>query len=350
MLRWLIKLVSRRNAEQEQHDYLPYMTSSDPEEIERLNRMVREAAEELGGEIIEGQSAEDANQVFAEMYQPPPGRSRSPEKKPSELKRIIGTAGGKKPPVVSHTNFSRITIGERTCEMPFIIEAAVSLSGLAIVVSSEIEISETDPKYRRNVVALDTSGKIVWRIEKRWGQYEIFEDLMGDDPYHGLEKSSDGGSVNAVSWSGDIYPLDSESEFRNLIERHRDESEPAIQFRQFSRLTINDLSLEFDTKIISTVPVGSGAIVLFDAYDCEEADQNYERNVFALDKRGEILWRIERSWGEREILSDGTVIRNPYRWIELSEKKDSIQADTWRSMRYDLDPETGKISNPQFYK
>ena len=69
------------------------------------------------------------------------------------------------------------------------------------------------------------------------------------------------------------------------------------------------------------------------------------RNVFCLNKIGKIIWQIEDADNFR---TDSKKTDSPFvGWII---KGDIVRITNWNSFAYDLDMETGKLSNQKFTK
>ncbi len=73
------------------------------------------------------------------------------------------------------------------------------------------------------------------------------------------------------------------------------------------------------------------------------------RNVFAVNDKGEVVWQIEKSPYERPgPYGSGETIPNPFTNIGIT-KNGQLKAFA-SSFLFDVDIETGKLSNPEFTK
>lgn len=87
----------------------------------------------------------------------------------------------------------------------------------------------------------------------------------------------------------------------------------------------------FNDKIILLLNNNEGQIV-------DKKSFEKSRNVFCVDLEGHILWQIETPEMEKDFYCNASLEDN------------KLIAVTWNGGTYDLDPETGKISNSRFTK
>ena len=112
-------------------------------------------------------------------------------------------------------------------------------------------------------------------------------------------------------------------------------------------LSIDDRHVEFEAPIDKIIKVGGAVLVLLNYDFISKSDPNFERNVAAVDAEGTILWRIERRVGPT-IGPNHTAILNPYVGMGWDDKKEKIVVYDMGGLCFDLDVETGRISNPVF--
>ena len=107
-----------------------------------------------------------------------------------------------------------------------------------------------------------------------------------------------------------------------------------------NRITIDGVEHAIDLPIRVAIPLSDRVILLLDEEDLSEDDPRYERNVIALGKDGEMLWRIE------DVGFKGNPC--PYSGLGFDEDGVTILVYDWGGACYNLDPETGKLSNLLF--
>lgn len=70
------------------------------------------------------------------------------------------------------------------------------------------------------------------------------------------------------------------------------------------------------------------------------------RNVFCLNERGDILWQVQ----DPDELLRKDVSTNDSAFMKLSVDYNDIKVFSWNSYVYDVDLNTGSLSNPEFVK
>ena len=122
----------------------------------------------------------------------------------------------------------------------------------------------------------------------------------------------------------------------------------AESFEQ-NRLTIDGKIVELEKPIREIVEFPDRVIVLFspDTYTGEEP--GIDRNVIVVDRKGAMLWRIERSMSPTPGESGRT---SPFVGvgIENIDGEDVLLVYDGLGSCYDLDVGTGKLSNPVLTK
>ncbi len=113
-------------------------------------------------------------------------------------------------------------------------------------------------------------------------------------------------------------------------------------------LTINGRTLTFDQRVDEVVVLSDRVIVELLVDDFDEDDPLKGRNIIALDENGKMLWRIQDR-GITRTTKDGREIPESYTGLGL-EDDGVVRVSTPFGFDYDLDSETGGISNPVFDK
>lgn len=113
------------------------------------------------------------------------------------------------------------------------------------------------------------------------------------------------------------------------------------------RLRIGERVVQFDRDIDEVLALEDRVIVVFDVLSFAEDDPDVGRNVFAYDAGGNELWRVEDA---RVMVEGDTVEKVSQGYTELSETQDGTIHAWAMDWRHDLDPETGKISNPKYFR
>jgi len=110
-------------------------------------------------------------------------------------------------------------------------------------------------------------------------------------------------------------------------------------------ISVNGHEVNFNQRIEEIIEMSDRVIVNLLLSDFPR-DRSFDgRNIVCVSKNGKILWRIENSGVEIEI-SFGPKILLGYYDLWRPEDGDTIKVGgiDWE---YDLDPETGGISNPR---
>lgn len=114
--------------------------------------------------------------------------------------------------------------------------------------------------------------------------------------------------------------------------------------------TTNQADLLYQGKRIFTAPAdleiaeafNNKVLVFYETYKIlftPENEENINRNIMMINSDGNIIWRIENT-----LKDEGNTYADLY-------KIDGLwKAYLYRGYRYDLDIETGKISNPMFVR
>ena len=110
-------------------------------------------------------------------------------------------------------------------------------------------------------------------------------------------------------------------------------------------LFVGDHEIEFEAPITKVLEIRNKIVVRLNVDDLDDEDPMLERNVICVDQNARVLWRIERSEGP---LDEGVPILNPYAGIGLNDDETGAVAYDMGGQCFDLDLETGAISNPIF--
>lgn len=112
-------------------------------------------------------------------------------------------------------------------------------------------------------------------------------------------------------------------------------------------LRVGDTTIRSNDAITQVLELDAKILVLFDNYDHPEDDPNFGRNIVAYDARGNELWRIEDA---RVMVPGRTLDKVPQFYTGLRESQDG-KVHAWvLDWRYDLNTETGAISNPKYFR
>ncbi len=116
-----------------------------------------------------------------------------------------------------------------------------------------------------------------------------------------------------------------------------------------NRLTIDGKTVELEKPIYTIKEISDRVIVVFDEEDYAAEDPNGDRNVIAVDRNGAMLWRIQNSVSPTRGRPGRTI---PFSGVGVRQKEevDMLIGYDAAGMCYEIDPETGKLSNPRISK
>ncbi len=116
-----------------------------------------------------------------------------------------------------------------------------------------------------------------------------------------------------------------------------------------NRLTIDGETVELEKPIRQIVEFDNRIIVLFNPDEYTGEEPGIDRNVVAVGRDSAMLWRIERSGS---IASGGPGRTSPFVALEIENRGGGEVVIVYdvAGACYDLDPETGKLSNPVLTK
>lgn len=104
---------------------------------------------------------------------------------------------------------------------------------------------------------------------------------------------------------------------------------------------------EFQFKIHEALEIKDRMLVLLSTPGRKDiSKETKNRNIFCLNERGDILWQIQ---DQVETFSVKIPDDNPFVGIDVFEGK-RLVATTWKGYYYDVDLETGKLSNCGYTK
>lgn len=110
-------------------------------------------------------------------------------------------------------------------------------------------------------------------------------------------------------------------------------------------VVINDREITFDQRVVEILTLGNRVLVMLNGVDFPPDDPNKGRNIFAYDENGELLWRIEDS-GFTAGGPGGKTVKQGYTGMGPDEDG-RFRVFQPIGCFYDVDLETGKISNPE---
>ncbi len=122
----------------------------------------------------------------------------------------------------------------------------------------------------------------------------------------------------------------------------------AVSFED-NRLTIDGSTVELEKPIKNLIERRDQVIIVFRYGAYEVDDSERDRNVIAVDHRGTMQWRIERSMSSTPAEPGRTA---PFVGVDIRQRneEEALVAYDIMGSCYDLDSETGKLSNPVLTK
>ncbi len=110
-------------------------------------------------------------------------------------------------------------------------------------------------------------------------------------------------------------------------------------------VVVNGRKLIFEQRVSEVLTVDDRVLVRLNSFDFPADDSDAGRNVFAYDENGELLWRIEDS-GFAAGGPGGKPVKQGYTGMGPDEDG-RFRVFQPIGCLYDVDLETGKISNPE---
>ena len=122
----------------------------------------------------------------------------------------------------------------------------------------------------------------------------------------------------------------------------------AVSFED-NRLTIDGSTVELEKPIKNLIERRDQVIVVFRYGAYDEDDLSGDRNVVAVGRNGAMLWRVAPSGS---IASGGPGRTSQFVGVDIENRDGEEVIVVYDGMGacYDLDPETGKLSNPVLTK
>ena len=116
-----------------------------------------------------------------------------------------------------------------------------------------------------------------------------------------------------------------------------------------NRLTVDGRTVKLERPILQVEERPGRVIVLLDDEEYAPDDPTGDRNVIAVDRDGAMLWRIAPSGS---IASGGPGRTSPFVALEIENRGGGEVVIVYdvAGACYDLDSETGKLSNPVLTK
>ena len=111
-------------------------------------------------------------------------------------------------------------------------------------------------------------------------------------------------------------------------------------------LTIDGTDHEMEQPVLKAIELEGRVIVQLDWETYPLGDRNGERNIIAVSKSGEMLWRIVRGPIRRG--GEKGPDLNPYTGMGYAEDGRTLMVYDVGGCEYDLDSDTGEVSNPVF--
>lgn len=110
-------------------------------------------------------------------------------------------------------------------------------------------------------------------------------------------------------------------------------------------LTVDGHQIPFDGDIKKHIVIGDMVLVLLDDASFADDDHAQDSNVIAVSSNGQVLWSIEPHPSQN---FQGEPRVNPYVNIVLRKEGQKLVAYDMDGICVDVDPDTGKTSNPVF--
>ena len=106
-----------------------------------------------------------------------------------------------------------------------------------------------------------------------------------------------------------------------------------------NQLRINGLARKFEQRIVKTVEIGDKVMVLLNSDDFKDGDELVGRNIVAVNKEGEIDWRIEYHGFKVRNRKD-VEVPQAFFSLWLDEDGKTLRASI-PVAKFEVDPETG---------
>lgn len=121
-----------------------------------------------------------------------------------------------------------------------------------------------------------------------------------------------------------------------------------IERKGRQELAIDGYRVAFDRPVVAFIELHDRIIVLLDPDAYATDDPLLERNVVAVSRQGEFIWRIQKSVGGYE--DDDAKTPSFYGALYRSDDGVGIKVHESGGFEHDLDPRNGHLSNKVFTK
>ena len=110
---------------------------------------------------------------------------------------------------------------------------------------------------------------------------------------------------------------------------------------------IGDKSITFDVPVREFLELSDRVLVRVSNFTWPETDPDFGRNIFAYDLDGNALWRVE----DARVMVGGRTVDEVSQGYMAFQRGDDGKIYVWiLDYRFDLDPETGKVSNEKYFR
>lgn len=109
---------------------------------------------------------------------------------------------------------------------------------------------------------------------------------------------------------------------------------------------IKDKMVDLEIPILDILELDEIFLVLVEDFDLSPDDPNVGRNIIALDKSGNVVWRVQPFWHTVRA-EDGRKVPDSYRSLRLEEGN---KIYSYQGIGYvcEIDPQTGKIIGEEY--
>ncbi len=111
-------------------------------------------------------------------------------------------------------------------------------------------------------------------------------------------------------------------------------------------LTINGQTVTFGQKVKQVIVLDDRVIIRLLVDDFAEGDPMVGRNILAFDAEGKMLWRVMDHGATLEADDGNGRVPQAFLALWVDDDRKTIKAGI-PAFIFDLDPETGELSNPE---
>ncbi len=120
----------------------------------------------------------------------------------------------------------------------------------------------------------------------------------------------------------------------------------SISVTEQNELRVNGEVVPLESDIYEYVSFDDRLVVLLNSDHYEDLDKRVGQNILCFDLKGNVLWRVESH--EMEIENhDGILVPEAYFGLWYDKKQRQLRCGTIQ-YNFDLDPNTGQISNSEW--